>query len=315
VTRRTALAVGALLAWLAGSVLGSLPPVADPPVEAAPLLQIGPAHDRAMTYPSLTGPEPIFILALGSDARPGEVIDEARADSIHLIGINPAERAATVLGFPRDSWVPIPGVGNDKINAALTYGGVDLTVRTIEELTGIRIDYYALTSFGGLRAMVDQVGGLIVEVPYAMDDPYSGADFEPGRQRLDGTQALAFARNRHDTPGGDFSRSENQGTVFLSALAQFRRDVTRDPAALFTWLGAGSRNIASDVPIRELVTLAFTAYRIKPEDVRNLVVPGSTGVEGEQSVVFIAPEASGIYRDLADDGIVSPKNAPPSANG
>lgn len=299
----------ALTAWVAGSILGTAVPAVDG-AAAAPALVVGKAHMRAQTFPSLTGKKPVFVLALGSDARPGEEIDEQRMDSIHLIGINPAKRQATVLGFPRDSWVPIPGVGNGKINSALAYGGTSLAVETIEALTGIRVDYYALTSFGGLRSMIDSIGGLRIEVPYPMNDSYSGAAFEAGAQRLDGAQVLALSRNRHDTPNGDFSRSENQGLVFLATLAQFRKEFARDPSRLFTWLGAGARDMATDVPVRELLTLAFTAYRIKPSGVRNLVVPGSTGSEGGQSVVFLSSEAPTIYADLADDGLVSTETLP-----
>lgn len=307
--RRAGFLFAALTAWVAGSVLGTVVPAVDG-AAAAPALVVGKAHMRVQTFPSLTGKKPVFVLALGSDARPGEEIDEQRMDSIHLIGINPAKRQATVLGFPRDSWVPVPGVGTGKINSALTYGGTSLAVETIEALTGIRVDYYALTSFGGLRSMVDSIGGLRIEVPYPMNDSYSGAAFEEGAQRLDGGQVLALSRNRHDTPNGDFSRSENQGLVFLAVLAQFRKEFARDPSRLFTWLGAGARNMATDVPVRELLTLAFTAYRIKPSGVRNLVVPGSTGSEGGQSVVFLSSEAPTIYADLADDGLVSTETLP-----
>ena len=78
--------------------------------------------------------------------------------------------------------------------------------------------------------MVNGVDGLVVDVPFAMNDEFSEAFFEPGIQRLDGQQALAFARNRHDLLAGDFGRSENQGLLMVSALAQFKKEFTKDPA-------------------------------------------------------------------------------------
>src|SRR5207253_1282600 len=183
-------------------------------------IQLFAAHGEASLVPALAGDRPLFILALVSDARPGQNPLRERSDSIHLIGVNLRTHQATILGFPRDSWVSIPGHGTTKINAAMTMGGPDLTVRTLEALTGIHIDFWMLTSFGGLTRMVDWIGGIDVNVPYSMHDSYSGANFKAGRIHMRGWQALAFARNRHDTPNGDFSRSENQGRLFLAALAQ-----------------------------------------------------------------------------------------------
>ena len=124
--------------------------------------------------------------------------------------------------------VSIPGHGTNKINSALTFGGPALTIKTIERLTGIHIDYYLLTWFGGLAHMVNDVGGIVVDVPYPMHDSYSGADFNAGVQRLNGKQALAFSRNRHDTPLGDLSRSQNQGILLMAALRQFHEDFAKD---------------------------------------------------------------------------------------
>src|SRR5207249_6307314 len=125
---------------------------------------------------------------LGSDARPGEDIFHERSDSIHLIGVNPATGAGVVLGFPRDSYVDIPGVGFDKINAALTRGGPPLVADTIESMTGIHANYLFITSFDGLIRMVDRLGGVTVDVDFANSDELSGADFAAGPVHMDGGQ-------------------------------------------------------------------------------------------------------------------------------
>jgi polyisoprenyl-teichoic acid--peptidoglycan teichoic acid transferase len=304
--RRTIRAGAATLAVLLAAVVAAAaggPPGGTPRAEAAPLFQVGRAHG-AEHLPALDGSRPIFVLVLGSDARPGETIARARADSIHLIGINPRRGAASVLGFPRDSWVPIPGFGSGKINSAMVYGGPELMVRTVEALTGIKIDYYLLTSFGGLRSMVDAVGGITVDVPYAMSDHFSGANFRPGRQRLSGKEALALSRNRKDTPNGDFSRSHNQGLLILSALGQFRREFREDPARVLVWIGGGLRNLRTDVPISELLDLAFTVSKIPVGKVHNRVVPGGTGFVGSSSVVFLSGSAGAIYSKLRGDGLL-----------
>lgn len=309
-SRRAAFLILALLAWVAGSAVGAGGPVR--PATATAVLQIGRAHE-ARHVPALDGATPIFILALGSDARPGEEIDRARADSIHLIAINPARKAGTIVGFPRDAWVEMPGRGSARINAAMFYGGPELMVQTVESITGIRIDYYVLTSFQGLKSMIDAVGGLVIDVPYAMSDAASGANFEAGRQRLTGAETLAFSRNRHDPPDGDFGRSENQGRVLLAALAQFRKQFTRDPSVLLTWVGAGLRNVTTDLPLEEVLLLAFTASQVNPEAVANVVVPGGVGMVGGASVVFLSSQAGALFADVAADGILDrPVQATPT---
>jgi polyisoprenyl-teichoic acid--peptidoglycan teichoic acid transferase len=268
-----------------------------------PLVEIHAAHG-ASYVPALQGKRPLFILALGSDARPGEAVARLRADSIHILGINLRQRRASILGFPRDSYVPIPGHGSSKINDAMTLGGPELMVRTVERLTGIRMDFWLLTSFRGLRHMVDSVGGITVNVPYAMHDSFSGANFRAGRQRMTGSKALAFARNRHDTPNGDFSRSFNQGRLLVSALAELRKDFEKSPTVLFRWIVALWRNIQTDLPAKTLFDLALTATQVKPSSVRNVVAPGSTGSAGGASVVFISGSARGIYADMRRDGVI-----------
>ena len=91
------------------------------PAASVPLMQIGDAH--AEYGPSLTGNEPIFILILGSDSRPGTALEDGLCDSIHILGINPKTKRATLVGIPRDSYVPIEGGGTNKINVALSQGG------------------------------------------------------------------------------------------------------------------------------------------------------------------------------------------------
>ena len=182
------------------------------------------------------------MLVIGSDARPDQAVESQRADAIHIVAINPAEHQATIVGIPRDAFVDIPGQGQNKINAALFFGGPELVVETVEELTGLRMDYWAMTGFASFEAMVDDVDGLVVDVPFAMSDEASRAFFEPGVQTLDGDNALAFARNRHDLPSGDFGRSEDQGLLMVSALAQLKKEFNQDPARLLAWVASFVRH-------------------------------------------------------------------------
>jgi len=269
-----------------------------------PSMVVGYAHGgEYQPYPVAS--HPIFILVLGSDARPGEAVDEARSDAIHVVGINFAMHRASVIDIPRDSWVPIPGHGFDKINAAMPLGGVQLTIRTVEELTGIRFDYYALTSFSGLKAMVDGIGGLRMRVPYGIHDPTDGGPpIAAGVRTLDGEEALALSRARHFVPGGDFGRTENQGSMLIAALRQYQAEFARDPGAMLSWIGVLLRNVDTDLSLDEVISLAYAGARIPAASVNNVPLEGSAGYEGTQSVVHLSPGSAAVFADMRGDGIV-----------
>ena len=294
--RRLAVAAVAVVgAWLAvGAALAQQTPA--PSVEAI-------SRDLAAAVaPELPSNEPVFVLAIGSDARPNKPVTGALADSLHIVAYNPKTGVASILGIPRDSYVSIPGRGSQKINASLFQGGPDLTVETVERLTGIRFDGYLLTGFEDFRQAVTEVGGVDVRIPYPMSDAASGARFDPGPAHLDGPKALAFSRNRHDAPGGDFGRSLNQGRVLVAALDALREDVRDDPAALFRWLLVGARYLETDLPIERMVDLAFAALTV--ERVKNEVVSGSGGFAGGASIIRLGSAAQAKFRDIARDGML-----------
>ncbi len=126
---------------------------------AAPALMVGRVHE---TYQPQDGK--IFVLAIGNDARSGNP-DRALADAIHIIGVNTKTMRGGVLNFPRDSYVPIPGYGTAKINEALLQGGPELLAKTLENLTGIRLDYWAMVGFEGFEDIIHGLGGVRVRVP------------------------------------------------------------------------------------------------------------------------------------------------------
>ena len=219
--RRVVLALAALTLWVAGTVAGSIGPAAPTPAAALPMLVIGKAH--AGYTPQLAGDKPIFILALGSDARPGTPIDHGLSDSIHIIAINPDKERVSILGFPRDSYVPIPGHGRNKLNAAYAFGGAPLLARTVETVTGLRIDHYAEVGFGGFVGMTDAVGGVQLCPTRNINDHKSGLHVKKGCQEMDGATALAYVRARYFDPQGDLGRVKRQqeflGAVFDEAVS------------------------------------------------------------------------------------------------
>jgi LCP family protein required for cell wall assembly len=299
-----------VVSWVAGSAAG-----AGSSGPAAHTAGVVLGKVRARFLPGAPGRRTIAILAVGSDARPGQDPLRSRGDSIHVVLLHPRRNRATVVGIPRDSWVSIPGRGPNKINAALASGGPRLLATTIERNFRVRLDYWAVTSFWGIRRIVDAVGGLRVRIPFRMHDPFSGSNFRQGTRRLRGRQVLAFARDRKSVPGGDFGRQENGGRVFLAALEQFRTEFRRNPGRLLTWLGAGARSIETDLSVDELVDLAFAALSVRGP-VRNVVLPGGTGSAGGASVVFLSmSRARAIFADAERDGSLRRGNVPRSPTG
>ena len=304
--RRILAAVTALAAGVTGLGVATLQAT---PAASAPVLQIGDAH--AEFEPALEGDRPIFILILGSDSRPGTPLERGLCDSIHILGINPRAKRATLVGIPRDSYVPIAGGGTNKINVALAQGGPQGMIETVENLSGVTFDYYVLTGFDGMKRIFEALGGLKIDVPYAFEG-HEGTPFAEGRQTLSGPESLEFSRTRKSLSHGDFDRSMNQGRVLLAALSQFKTEWRRDPAALFRWLAVGSRNVSTDVPLPELLDLAFASSQIKPRRITNLVAVGGIGSAGGMSIVSL-PSPHPVFQDVAADGYVLPEDIPADA--
>jgi LCP family protein required for cell wall assembly len=300
----------ATLATLAAGVSGlGVATLQATPAVSAPLMQIGAAH--AEYGPSLTGNDPIFILILGSDSRPGTALEDGLCDSIHILGIDPKSKRATVVGIPRDSYVPIASGGTNKINVALPQGGPDGMIATVENVTGITFDYYLLTGFEGMARIFDALGGLRIDIPYSFEG-YENTDFTEGPSTMTGAETLEYSRTRKSLSHGDFDRSMNQGRILLAAFSQFRAEFRKDPAALFQWIAVGMRNVSTDLPLKELFTLAFTTWKIRPARLTNLVAVGSVGNVGGSSIVSL-PSPHPVFEDIAADGFILPEDIPDDA--
>lgn len=251
-------------------------------------------------------PDVIWILAVGSDARMGQPVLRSRADAIQLVGVNTRTGAATSIGIPRDSWVNVPGHGSNRINTGLYYGGPQLMARTVQGLVGIEPDYVLVSSFWGLRHMVDSIGGIVVHSEHAFTDPYLRPQgFKVGKQHVGGYGALAFSRIRKDLPRGDFDRSANQQRTIRAIHRKLRANAAK-PGFLDKGVLAVLRNTDAQIPPAEMFRIAQAVTQVRPDRVTGCVVPGGIGNIGGASVVLPNVGAARRYgNDARKDATIS----------
>ncbi|MEQ6900093.1 LCP family protein [Nocardioides sp. YIM 152588] len=251
-------------------------------------------------------PDTVWILAVGSDARMGENPLRSRGDALQLVGMNTRTGAATSIGIPRDSWVSIPGYGSNRVNAALYYGGPQLLGDTVGDLIGIDPDYVMVTTFWGLRDMVNDIGGITVQNPRAFSDVYLWPQgFREGTLRLNGHGATAFGRIRKSLPGGDFDRSANQQRVLRGIQAQVagRAD---EPGFIEEGVLSVLQHLDTDLGPAELFKLAQAVAQVDPGKITGCVVPGGIGNVGGASVVIPSTSTARAYGDDArDDAVIT----------
>ena len=242
-------------------------------------------------------------LIVGSDSREGMTSEDKkrlhtgsaegkRTDSMMIL--HDGSNGPTLVSLPRDSNVEIPSfVGSEsgkkfpgtgrttKLNAAYAEDGPELLVRTVEFNTGLHIDHYVEIGFGGFAKIVDAIGGVELDIPKAFKDKYSGADFEAGKQTLDGQQALAFVRTRHAFTS-DLDRTKNQ-QKFLAALASQTATPSTilNPFKLYPTLGAGLDTLIvdKDMSLWSLSQMFFAMKGVTGGDGASLNIPisGSSG--------------------------------------
>ncbi|MGW6269091.1 LCP family protein [Streptomyces sp. NPDC055060] len=266
-------------------------------------------------------------LIVGSDSREGlseDAVRDLRAgggggrrtDSMMLL--HTGANGTSMVSLPRDSWVTLPGrldtttgktrrPERDKLNAAFAYGGPELLVHTVERNTGLRVDHYAEIGFAGFVNIVDAIGGVRMCLDRDIKDKKSGADLRKGCHVLDGEQALAFVRQRHQEREGDLGRSKNQ-QKFLATLAHqaARPGTLLDPTEIGPAVRAGLDTLIvdEDMSLRDLGEMFRAVQSVSGGKGKRINVPVSGfGVPTSKgNVLKWDPDASArLFAELRQD--------------
>ncbi|MFJ7904984.1 LCP family protein [Streptomyces sp. NPDC096198] len=263
-------------------------------------------------------------LIVGSDSRAGMSDEEKkklhtgsaegkRTDSMMILHVG--DDGDTLISLPRDSDVEIPtykgstsgkvyqGTGRHvKLNAAYAEDGPELLVRTIEYNTGLRLDHYVEIGFAGFANIVDAVGGVDITIDKAFKDKYSGADFQAGKQTLNGEQALAFVRTRHAFAASDLQRTKNQ-QKFLAALAHqvATPSTVLNPFTLYPTMSAGLDSLTVDkgMSLWDLGSMFWAMKGVNGGDGTSLNMPVSGSVGG--NLVWDKSKVKTLVGELKND--------------
>jgi polyisoprenyl-teichoic acid--peptidoglycan teichoic acid transferase len=210
---------------------------------------------------------------LGSDSRDPGNEGNGRSDTILVVHLNAKRDKAYIISFPRDMWVNVPGYGRNKINAAFAFGGAPLAVRTLEDLTGVRMDHVVLIDFEGFIRLTEDLDGVTVTNKNSFSS--HGFDYPEGKITIAGEEALWFVRERKLLPGGDLARAENQRNV-IKAIVQkgLSAQVISDPRTFISFVGDVAKHLTvdNDLSDAELRRTALS-LRLTGKDIELLQAP------------------------------------------
>src|SRR5829696_436978 len=223
--------------------------------------------------PPKTDGKAVNYLLLGSDSRVKTDAGQGRSDVLMVMHLSADRKSAYMISFPRDMYVPIPGQGKNKINAAFAFGGPPLTVRTVEGLVKTRMDHVALIDFEGFINLTEELGGVTVYNKYPSVS--WGYKFPVGNVTLRGEEALAYVRERKQLPHGDLDRAQRQRVVLQAILTKgLAKETLSNPLKFVSFVRGVSRYVTVDDQLTEFeLRKTALSIRLKPSDIRSVQAP------------------------------------------
>ncbi|MFI6688773.1 LCP family protein [Streptomyces sp. NPDC050485] len=263
------------------------------------------------------------LLLIGSDSRAGSNArygrddgGSQRSDTTILLHLAADRRSATAVSLPRDLMTDIPGCGKPdgtrtkeqfaQFNWAFEFGGAACSIRTVEKLTGVRVDHHMVVDFNGFKDMVDAVDGVEVCLKEPVDDQQAHVKLPAGRQTLHGEQALGFVRSRHGIGDGSDTQRMDRQQQFLGSLVKKVQSngVLLNPARLYPVLDAATKSLTTDPglnTLRDLYGLVRSMRGIPTENVQFLTVPRQAYAYDQNRDELVQPDADRLFKQLRDD--------------
>jgi LCP family protein required for cell wall assembly len=267
------------------------------------------------------------ILLAGSDIRsatqttgagrtPSFQPGEQRSDVLMLVHISADRKQASFISIPRDSWVDVPGHGTMKVNAALSLGGPPLMIETVERLTHVLINHYAVIDFTGFENLVQALGG--VDVRVAQPTSSAGVNFRPGLNTLSPVSALAYVRQRYGLPLGDLSRIQRQQNLIRAIFTRAASvGVLSNPIEMYRLIDTFTQALSVDSTFSNsaMRTLALQLTSLRGGDMVFLTAPWSgLGWRDQQSVVLLnSGDCATLWRAIRNDAVAAWAGRHPAA--
>ncbi|WP_328317799.1 LCP family protein [Streptomyces sp. NBC_00388] len=281
-------------------------------------------YEKERPAPVAAGAE--NILLIGSDSRSGDNKkygrDEGsqRSDTTILLHLAADKKSATAVSLPRDLMSHVPScIKADKsrtkkqfvqFNWAFEYGGTACTVRTVENMTGVRVDHYMVVDFEGFKGMVDAVDGVQVCLKKPVNDKDAHLKLRAGRQTLNGEQALGYVRVRHSIGNGSDTERMRRQQEFLGSLVKKVQSngVLLNPTRLYPVLDAATKSLTTDPgldTLKDLYDLTRRMRDIPTAKIQFLTVPREPYVNNRNRDQLVQPDADRLFKRLRDDAPVN----------
>ncbi|MGW5275157.1 LCP family protein [Streptomyces sp. NPDC004044] len=277
------------------------------------------------------------ILVIGSDSRAGAEnkelggggdISGARSDTTMVVHIPEGRSKAVAVSIPRDTLLTRPEctnssgekvAGRDRamINGVYSQFGPACVVKTVEKLSGIRIDHYVEINFAGFKGLVDAIGGVNVDVPEDIHDTSSGLDLTAGPHKLDGTQSLAYVRTRHGIgDGSDLGRIGLQQQFLFALLSEIKKqDLLGSPTSAYKIANSATKSLTTDeglASLKSLTEFARSMNGVDPSSMETIMLPVNYDKIDPARVVSAQPQANTLWKALRADTTIpeSAKKSP-----
>ncbi|MFE7413538.1 LCP family protein [Streptomyces laurentii] len=275
------------------------------------------------------------LLVLGSDSRAGDnaaldkaSVSGARSDTALVVHIPEGRSKAVAVSIPRDTLITrpeckrrdgsqAPGANRVMFNSVYAQYGPSCVVKTVEKMSGVRLDHYMEIDFAGFKGLVDAIGGVTIDIDKPINDKHSGLELAAGPQRLDGTQSLAFARTRYGVgDGSDLGRIGNQQKFLTALLTEVKKqDLLGSPAKTYKIANSATEALTTDAELASLTSLSDYARSLNgvdPANMETIMLPVAYDKVDPNRVIAHEPNASQLWKAIREDADIpaSAKKSP-----